>query len=37
MADMNYLQALRAAVPVLTHTSYKGVAGRVGVIGGSLE
>lgn len=31
------LQALRAAVPCLTHSSHKGVSGRVGVIGGSLE
>lgn len=31
------MEALRAAVPPLTHSSYKGVAGRIGVIGGSFE
>jgi len=32
-----YLSAVRAIVPPLTHASHKGTAGRIGVVGGSLE
>ena len=31
------LSAVRAIVPPLVHASHKGLAGRVGIIGGSLE
>lgn len=32
-----YISALKAAVPPLTHASHKGTAGRIAVVGGSLE
>ena len=31
------LNAVKAIVPPLVHASHKGLAGRVGIIGGSLE
>ena len=37
-ADMQpLLKAFRACIPPLTYAAHKGSAGRVGVIGGSLE
>ena len=35
--QQQYLRALRSVIPPLTHASHKGMAGRIGVIGGSLE
>lgn len=32
-----WLKAFRASIPPLTHAAHKGSAGRIGVIGGSLE
>lgn len=37
MSSSELLSAVRAIVPTLVHASHKGMAGRVGVIGGSLE
>jgi len=33
----NCLKALKSVIPPLSYSSHKGVDGRIGVIGGSLE
>ena len=37
MQGSNCLRALKSVVPPLSYSSHKGVDGRIGVIGGSIE